>query len=518
MAHFKISERFMSRPIATRVATGSFWGKRGAKLALFGKQKALLPILCWFCGLSCATAQYSEARYPVWREFGVPFAKVDNYAGCPTNLSIDLYKPANADISRPLLLLLHGGIFADGQRNDAAMRYMAQSMASRGYVVASMDYREGWHLSSAPAATCPSTCWGARHTACHLRVADSAEVVRALYRAMQDAKSAIRFLKSRNRLDSTDCRRVFIGGHSFGGSAALMAAFLDQPTERPIETFALAPAPASPLDCNRYNPCGSTDRIRPDLGDVDGNLFTDAGFSSNVQGVLVFSGGLPRLDWLQNVQKPPVLYVFHQGCDHVVVNTGGPLYRPVNDCLQGCCPQPACQPLRAMPYLYGGDVLLDYLDGHPQLGIVRREDVVVNGRAISPQFGCSGGAGGIPFCSNPNYKPCHDLLYNENRMAYIATFLNAHMPPAACGGVSDVVEAKPKTMRVFPNPTQATVTVQTDWPLERLDLFDANGRLVLSDGVPQMPVTLAVGHLPAGVYFLKATGRGDVVWREVVVN
>ena len=476
------------------------------------RKRLLWLILCISPNPPGLLAQYALPQYPVWVEPNVYYATVDNHAGCRMELSMDLYKPANADMARPLLVLLHGGIFANGQKDDPAMRFVARDLASRGYVVASIDYREGWLLSNQPSGSCPGSCWGAKHVPCHAFAADTAEVVRALYRAMQDAKTAIRLLKSRGSLDSTDCNRVFVGGHSFGGSAALMVGFLDKPSERPAETFALASPPPPyhpPAACDRYNPCGSPSLQRPNLGDINGNLYTDIGYDTQVAGVLSLSGGLPRLDLLQNTGKPPILYVFHQLCDHVIPNSGGRALGSVDACLQGCCAQPACRPLTGMPFLFGGDAILDYIDAHPGTGVLHRDDVVVNGRSISPEYGCTGGMGGIPFCSNPNYRACHDFLYNTGRMDYIAAFLNKNMPAPSCNTIGT---ARPPllSLKLYPNPGSNKVHLEANFPLEKVGLYGTDGRLLNVWETTETTLEVSVDVLPSGFYWFRYFWRGKI--------
>lgn len=491
-----------------------FWGflipKAGAKVNNFIRKRLFGALLCLVFQHFGLFAQYALPQYPIWVESGVAYATVDNHAGCRVELSMDLYKPVNGDLARPLLVLLHGGIFSNGQKNDPTMRFTARDFASRGYVVACIDYREGWLLSNQSSGACPGSCWGAKHVPCHAFAADTAEVIRALYRAMQDAKTAIRLLKSRTVLDSTDCNRVFVGGHSFGGSAALMVGFLDKPSERPAETFALPPPPTPynpPAACNRYNPCLSASLQRPDLGDINGNLYTDIGYDTQVAGVLSLSGGLPRLDLLQNTGTAPVLYVFHQLCDHVIPNTGGRVLASVDACLQSCCAQPACRPLTGMPFMYGGDALLNYIDAHPSTGVLHRDDVVVNGRSISPEFGCTGGMGGIPFCSNPNYRSCHDFLYNVGRMDYITFFLNKHMPPPTCHTTATTTLLLPLP-KVFPNPSSDQIRVEARFLIEKMALYGTDGRLLNTLHTVGTTIDIAVEQLPSGIYWLRYWAQG----------
>lgn len=59
-----------------------------------------------------------------------------------TILKMDIYSPKNdSSVVRPLLLIVHGGGFDTGMRNDPSIVYMAHKIAQKGYVVASIDYR-----------------------------------------------------------------------------------------------------------------------------------------------------------------------------------------------------------------------------------------------------------------------------------------------------------------------------------------------------------------------------------------
>ena len=59
-----------------------------------------------------------------------------------TILQMDVYSPKNdLSVDRPLMLIVHGGGFDTGKRNDPSIVNMAKSIARKGYVVASIDYR-----------------------------------------------------------------------------------------------------------------------------------------------------------------------------------------------------------------------------------------------------------------------------------------------------------------------------------------------------------------------------------------
>lgn len=116
-------------------------------------------------------------------------------------LEMDLYYPIDdhAD-SRPLLLLIHGGAFFNGDKETEGLVRWAQHFASLGYVVSSINYRIGFRPT-------PN------------------EVERAGYRAVQDANAAVRFLLKADSL-SIDPRLVFVAGTSAGAITALNLAYM----------------------------------------------------------------------------------------------------------------------------------------------------------------------------------------------------------------------------------------------------------------------------------------------------
>ena len=122
-------------------------------------------------------------------------------------LKMDIYSPIDDNAkSRPLLLLIHGGAFFNGNKEEEALVNWARYFASLGYVVSSIDYRLGFR----PTLN---------------------EVDRAGYRAVQDANAAVRFLLEQESL-SVDPRLVFVAGTSAGGITALNLAYM-QDKDRP---------------------------------------------------------------------------------------------------------------------------------------------------------------------------------------------------------------------------------------------------------------------------------------------
>lgn len=94
-----------------------------------------VPYLLFFLFLVSAHAQkrYLDALFSE--------IKVETYTYSDT-LQLDLYSPQNDRITdRPLLLLVHGGGFAIGKRDNPLEKEFCTTLAKKGYVVASMSYR-----------------------------------------------------------------------------------------------------------------------------------------------------------------------------------------------------------------------------------------------------------------------------------------------------------------------------------------------------------------------------------------
>lgn len=133
------------------------------------------------------------------------------------DLDMHLYLPMNDTLSkRPAIVFMFGGAFVAGSKDSEVMMAFCDSFARLGYVTASIDYRLGIDFT------------------------DSRSAGRAAYRATQDGRSAIRFLRHRAHILKIDTNEIYVLGCSAGGIAALHMAFLDEPAERPADANSYA--------------------------------------------------------------------------------------------------------------------------------------------------------------------------------------------------------------------------------------------------------------------------------------
>lgn len=196
------------------------------------------------------------------------YGNAENYLGDSEDLRLDFYEPQGDAIAyRPLIIYVHGGGFVDEAQTKSLVHIVAyaDSMASRGYTVATINYRLDSSISN-----------------------------RAVINAMHDAKAAVRFFRANLETFKIDTSKIFIGGESAGAITSLTTAYIDKPGE------VLYP-PTLPMS-----------------GDltVEGNS-GNSGFSSQIKAVMCLCGGTQTVlgdllfDTLsiENAVDPPLLLV-----------------------------------------------------------------------------------------------------------------------------------------------------------------------------------------------------------------
>lgn len=445
------------------------------------------------------------------------YGSAPNYVGVPVTLTLDLYKPlGNTDAARPLLVLVHGGSWLAGCKNDgnSGVVGLARAFARRGYVVASVNYRLGFQKAAYVPTPAGPPVWPASYLS--LYEADTLEVVRALYRAQQDVKGAIRWLKARADIDSTCAGKTFVGGESAGGFNALAVGFLDRPEEKPASCGAIpdAPMPGANLLNQTGYACGlqtwtptGTMLERPDLGPVDGTLNLN-GNDARVRGVVSLFGGVPTdaiaLDWWQGVDTPSV-YLFHQSCDGIVpFNMGRPYQTMSGFCNLGATPWHYSYPIilgsNAIKYVFQAmpdppDLTTDFTTCDPF-----NSDIAV--------IDC------IRYGNNGSYHAPGDLV---QRAVNIAAFLEPLASDPSVCSATGIDRLEQSLTRVFPQPATDRVRMVDPRLQGRVSL-----RLIAMDGHLLSEETIADAHgsvaftfgkeVPNGLYLLlytADTGKGS---------
>ena len=248
---------------------------------------------------------YSVNNSVIAASQGVPYVQTGTIPQAPA-LVFDLYEPENDTVAeRPLIIMLHTGTFLPiiyngnptGARQDFATTRICQSYAKRGYTVANLEYRLGWN----PAAPTQADRAG--------------DLMKAVYRAIQDTKSAVRFFRKdyeNGNQWGIDTSKIILCGQGSGGWIALGYATVDKLSEIQLPKF---------LDASA-NPLVDTTVI----GDWDGiggefNIESNLGYSNDIHMVCSMGGGMGDLVWLEAGDVPMV--AVHCPTDPVATYTTG---------------------------------------------------------------------------------------------------------------------------------------------------------------------------------------------------
>lgn len=196
------------------------------------------------------------------------------------DLDMDLYYPREpSPVARPLLLLIHGGAFYNGDKRSLGFPEMAVHFAERGYVVASINYRLGFRPTGR-------------------------SIDRAGYRAVQDADAAMRYLVSHAKEFQIDKKHIFVAGTSAGAITALNLAFMRE-ENRPEASFKMT--------------------WGPDLGPIE-SVNPDLKAPFEIKAVVNMWGAVHDLSMLANAKKTSVLS-FHGDQDPIVPYDYGTPFR-----------------------------------------------------------------------------------------------------------------------------------------------------------------------------------------------
>ena len=229
------------------------------------------------------------------------------------DLKMDVYRPSgDVATDRPVIILMHAGSFlpesvtgyAWGNKNQNCVVEMCKRYARLGYVAVSLSYRIGWNAG------------GDQETR-------SKTIIEAVYRAMQDAKTCVRYFKndfvSNGNTWGIDTGKIVLGGTNSGAYVAMAAGTLNRVQELELPKF---------LDQN-LNPFINQSL----LGDFDGfggtqNFGNYPGISSRFRCIISLGGASADLSIIES-GEPPVI-AFHgvnevttpYNTDIVITSTG----------------------------------------------------------------------------------------------------------------------------------------------------------------------------------------------------
>ncbi len=207
---------------------------------------------------------------------GIVYGENIDTIGQNDPLNLDIYFPKGATTAKkyPFVMIIHGGGFRDGTKEDFGKA--CQLLADSGFVAASVNYRMGYSMRESKGLKSPYNTQSA-----------------AAYRAYQDANAAMRFLISRAKDYAIDKDKIFVGGGSAGALTAFAVAY-------DIEKF--------------YK------KNQPELVKGLGGLYNSGNKLENtfsVKGICSMWGALPDSALITKANAIPTIF-FHGSADPVV--------------------------------------------------------------------------------------------------------------------------------------------------------------------------------------------------------
>jgi len=404
----------------------------------------LLPL--WFLAQPCQNGRYASEVFPNYTlTSNITYGSNTSFSGATTSLKLDFYEPSgDNEMNRPLIIWVHGGSFLGGSKTDPDMTALSQRYARKGYACASIDYRIGFFPI------------------------DSANAVKAVVRAVQDLKAAIRFFyKDKQNSDTyqIDTNHIYIGGSSAGAITALHTAYLNNECEV--------------LDYLNQN-------IVNQLGGLEGNS-GNPGFSTEVHGVINLCGALARYSWLETGDIP--LVSMHGTADGVVkynrglVNPGTPLM---------------------------------YLDGSRML---HERACAIN---VNSSFYTFPGAGHCPYIGNAAYLDTTERFVRDFLVAqlgcnetplqlansplqqailYPETYCNGNPVDEIC--IANIHELSEKDgITIYPNPSSDFLHVSAKSTIDKIAICDFMGREIYEIHPKGMESTLDITPIKKGNYII----------------
>ncbi len=215
------------------------------------------------------------------------------------DITMDIFSPVgDPHTHRPAIIFAHSGGFIIGNKNHDDMMALCDSLARRGYITATIDYRQGFNLLSNA----------------------NMHGVRAAYRGLQDGRSAVRFMRAHAETYGVDPDKVYFVGSSAGAFIGLHSLFLDDIAEKPAEAGVV----------NYSNMSFPYNHTTPDLGGLD--MGENLSYNGKPDALVSLWGAIQRTDLITTDNDTPLLLV-HGDSDGVVpFETGSPFgYSALND-------------------------------------------------------------------------------------------------------------------------------------------------------------------------------------------
>lgn len=461
-------------------------------------------------------------------------------------LFCDIYQPDPAQdwtTDRPVLIYFHTGSFLPkglaspmGEKTDSAAVEICTRFAKKGYVVVSATYRVGWLANS---------------TDLDLRRGTN---LLAVYLAIQDAKSAVRFLRKTESADGDpygiDPNHIGLIGQGSGGYITLAYASIDKLTELTNPTKFQHSVSGTGLygqPVNAGDPYIDTSIV----GDWDGygamvtltgnttpiglpevdqtqpgrNFINHPGYSADVDFVMNMGGALGDSTWLEAGDVPVIS--LHCRYDFFAPYYRGMVQVPVGGTFYPVVYVNGSHSVSRMSNLFGNNdvfVNANFTDVYTTKALNNPHNLGQQEGVFT--FNIPPADPNLPFQINANpwdwWDPADPMGANETNpnikaqsMLYIDTVVGYSTPRIyeAMGkpiGVKEWQSEEPLA-RIYPNPAREQLTLEALGAGEEIrsfEILDITGKTVLSGAPVTARHTADISSLHAGLYFVKVNTGG----------
>lgn len=391
-----------------------------------------------FAQIDTSGGRYYDQIFPtVTITTNVPYGSNVKYNGQTQTLLMDIYEPTGDTVMlRPLIVLAHGGSFVGGSKTDGDVTTLCTRFAKMGYVTISIEYRYG------------------------MFPIDSVNAIKAVLRATQDMKAAVRFFRQDAASANTyriHTNYIFTGGSSAGAFMALHLAYLDKVSEFPLGASVLS-----------------------SMGGLDGTS-GNPGWSSNPLAIINLCGALGDSSYLEAGDVP--LVSMHGTADGIVP--------------------------------YGSDIIsivifqIMEVDGSASIK-VRADNV-----GVQNPFYTWYGADHVPYAGGT----ATSAAYMDTTVWFVRDFLRPFLGIPSPSGIGqyDISDQ----VKIYPNPSNGNFTITFENFINSLNaqLYDITGRKTDDFEITSPKIIYNHPELKKGIYFLKITEADKTrVVKKIVLN
>ena len=426
-------------------------------------RKIYVLILLIFMTLPFSNARAQKYLSPIFNydsilniKFG---SNVTANSSTPEDQLYDIYLPTgDSSTKRPVVFFTHGGSFLSGSKETSDVVALCRAFAKRGYVTVSQNYRLGYESF------------------------DATNAKRAVWRAMQDGRAAVRHVRAQAAQYLIDTNMIIYGGSSAGGFTALHVAFLDEPQELVLG-----------IDTSAYTGPGSQG-----LGGFKGTT-NNLSNSDEVNAVINLCGAIGDTSWIQLKDKNIPVLNMHGTADNTV------------------------------PY---GTAVIKLFNTIPLLNVSGSSSIrkSLNAKKMTNRFYTFCGLDHVPFYGTTAVQKSWmdtTVLFISQFLYYDVLKLSATNPNAIIQEIDSAdcattgIYATPiAAAKISPNPTQHSVLVElknSNANIQQIAIMDLTGRTVGLHNIDNVNQTnIDLHHFENGIYLLKIiTSEGMLIERII---